>query len=88
MKQYTINKKYQQFNDFLRGELHRQNITQKQVSIWLNISPSCVSDRINGRKEWTVKEILSLCELMGKELELNKKEVRLCESRTSQIKDL
>lgn len=89
MKQYSINKKYQQFNDFLRGELLRKKISQEKVARWLNLSQQSVSKRLLGETEWTVREIMSLYELMEIEHEwTEKKEVRLCTSRTSQIKDV
>lgn len=71
MKQNSIEKKYRQFNDHIRGELRRRKINQKQVATWLNIPQSCVSQRINGETEWTMREIISLYELMEIEHEWN-----------------
>ena len=64
MKQYSVDKKYRQFNDFLRGELRRKHLSQEQVAEWLNLSRTGISKRLNGEVEWGLKEIMSLFDLM------------------------
>ena len=64
MKQYTIDKQYRQLNDFIRGELRRKKISQEKVANWLNLSRTGISKRLSGEVEWSLKEIMSLYELM------------------------
>lgn len=64
MKQNSIDKKYRELNDFIRGELKRQKISQDKAAHWLNISRASFSYRMCGKIEWTVREILSLFELL------------------------
>ena len=71
MKQNSIDKKYVKFNDFLRGELKRRKVSQKQVATWLNLPRSSISKRLSGEVEWTMREIISLYELMEIEHEWN-----------------
>ena len=71
MKQYSIDKKYVQFNDYLRGELRRRKLSQSQVAIWLNLPQTSVSQRLSGKTEWTLREIMSLYELMEIEHDWN-----------------
>ena len=71
MKQNSIDKKYVKFNDYLRGELRRRKLSQSQVAIWLNLPQTSVSQRLSGKTEWTVREIMSLYDLMEIEHEWN-----------------
>ena len=56
---------YQALCDFLRGEMRRQKIKQEVVATWLNIPPSAVSKRLSGQNEWTMREVISVFELLG-----------------------
>ena len=71
MKQNSIDKKYLQFNDYLRGEMRRRKISQKQAATWLNLTQASVSMKLTGKVEWTMREIISLYELMEIEHEWN-----------------
>ena len=64
MKQNSIDKKYRELNDFIRGELKRQKISQDKAAHWLNISRASFSYRMCGKIEWSLREILSLFELL------------------------
>ena len=65
MKQNSIDKKYRELNDYIRGEMRRKKISQEKAANWLNISRASLSYRINGKIEWSLREILSLFELLG-----------------------
>ena len=88
MKEYTINKKYEQFNDFIRGELKRRKLSQASVAHWLNLPQTSISQRLSGTTDWTLREIMSLFELMEIEHEWTEKRSSASENRTSQIKDV
>ena len=65
MKQNSIDKKYRELNDYIRGEMRRKKISQEKAANWLNLSRASLSYRINGKIEWSLREILSLFELLG-----------------------
>lgn len=67
MKYNMTDVKYRQLNDFIGGELKRQKIKQTEVATWLNIPQTGVSRRLSGETEWSVREVISLFELLGVE---------------------
>lgn len=65
MKQNSINKKYRQFNNFIRDSMKDKGINQTQAAEWLNLTQASVSMKLTGKTEWTMREIISLYELLG-----------------------
>lgn len=65
MKQNSTEKKYNQLNDHIRGEMIRQSISQETVANWLNTTQACVSQKLCGKREWTAREVISIHELLG-----------------------
>ena len=65
MKQNSTDKKYNQLNDHIRGEMIRRNISQGEVANWLNLTQGCVSQKLCGKVEWTAREVISVHELLG-----------------------
>lgn len=64
---------YNKINDFLRCELRRKKITQKQAADYLGIRQDGLSRRLSGQIEWSLREIIKIYELLGENLWQNKK---------------
>ena len=65
MKFESVNRKYQKLNDFIRGEMRRQKVTQEALAYRLNITPISVSNKLNGKTEWSAREIINIYEFLG-----------------------
>ena len=65
MKFNTTSKQYRQLNDFIRGELKVKNISQKDLAYMLNLPQSGVSDRLSGKTDWTLWEILNVFAILN-----------------------
>ena len=68
MKFESVNKKYNQLNDFIRGEIKRQHYSQEDIAYRLNLPRVSISNRLNGKSEWTAREIIDLMEFLGVEV--------------------
>lgn len=64
MKTNETDKKYRKLNDFIRGEMRRKKISQEKAANWLNMSRASFSYRICGKIEWSLREVISLFELL------------------------
>lgn len=64
MKFNKVSRDYNQLNDYLRGELSRKKISQEALAYSLNISRVSVSNKLSGKKDWTVWELLNIFELL------------------------
>lgn len=64
MKFNKVSRDYNQLNDYLRGELRRKKISQEALAYSLNISSVSVSNKLSGKKDWTVWELLNIFELL------------------------
>lgn len=64
MKFYTIDRKLNNFNDFIRGELKRKKISQSDCAYRLGIPQSALSYRLSGHTEWTLREVFLMCEIL------------------------
>ena len=65
MKFESVNKKYNRLNDFIRGEMNRQHYSQEDIAYRLNLPRVSISNRLNGKSEWTAREIIDLMEFLG-----------------------
>lgn len=52
------------YNDWLRGELARRRIKQKDMATYLHIDQPGLSRRLQGRVTWTFKEVLSVLDYL------------------------
>ena len=50
----------------LRGEMAKKGYAQKDLCKLLNLCESQVSKRMNGKTEFTIKEVVKICEWLGK----------------------
>lgn len=58
---------YRKFNDFVRGELARQNYTQLDLAELLGLDRSSISLKLNGKVEWSLRESLKTLEFLNAE---------------------
>ena len=67
MKFNQTSKQYNQLNDFIRGEMNRQRISQDSLAYSLNLTRVSVSRKLSGKVDWTLWEILNIFEILGVE---------------------
>lgn len=65
----TIGRQLQHFNDFVRGEIKRQQTTQEALAEYLGCDQSTLSCMIRGTTCWKFKNVLKTCEFFGTSLE-------------------
>ncbi len=65
----TIGKQLRHFNDFVRGELRRRNETQEGLAAYLDVNRSTLSYRLNGKIEWSFRDVLKTCEYLDRQIE-------------------
>lgn len=64
MKFNESDKTYRQLNDWLRGELKRKGIKQEDVAYRLNLQQASISQKLSGKVEWTLREIIIVYEML------------------------
>ena len=65
MKFNKTSQDYRQLNDFIRGEMKRQKISQDDMAYGLNLTQSVISRKLSGETEWTLWEVLNVFERLG-----------------------
>lgn len=61
----TEQRESNRFNDFVRGELRRQNLRHSDLATELSLPTVSVTNRINGVSRWTLPEIISTLSFLG-----------------------
>ena len=61
--------KVRRFNDWIRGELKRQNKNQTELAYYIGTDQSGLSLRMNEKRTWTLKEYFNVLEFFGKKAE-------------------
>jgi len=69
MKFYSVDRKVNKFNDYVRGELKRNHISQSDAAYRLGIPQSGLSNRLSGKVEWTMREVFMLADIININLE-------------------
>lgn len=69
MKFNKISQDYKQLNDFIRGEMKRQKISQENLAYSLNLTRVSVTRKLSGKVDWTVWEIFNVFEILGVKFE-------------------
>lgn len=59
-------KENHRFNDFVRGELHRQGLRFEDLANELCLPTPSITNRINGRSRWTLGEVISTLSFLGR----------------------
>lgn len=52
------------FSDFVRGELKRQGKQQQDLADCLNVTRECVTLKINGKRKWTLSDMILALEFL------------------------
>ena len=64
-----VETKYRKFNDWLRGELSRRKMKQKELAEYLGIEQPTLSCRLNGTIKWDFWDVLEVLDLFETSLE-------------------
>ena len=64
MKQYSVTQKKNRVNDTIRGTMKRKKLTQEEVAYRLGMERSCLARRLAGQTEWTLCELILVCEIL------------------------
>lgn len=59
---------YRRFNDFIRGELRRKRLNQEDLANYLNVNRSTLTNRLNGRIEWSLRDAFKAVEFLEADL--------------------
>ena len=65
MKFNKTSQDYRQLNDFIRGEMKRQKVSQGNLAYSLNLTQASISQKLSGQTEWTVWELLNVFDYLG-----------------------
>lgn len=60
---------YRRFNDWLRGEMHRRGMRQDDLAEYLGCARSTLGFRLNGRIEWSFRDVLKVLDLLDARIE-------------------
>ena len=83
MKFNKTSQEYRQLNDFVRGEMKRQKISQDDVAYSLNLSQASISQKLSGKTEWTLWEMFNVFELLGVYFDYRNKDQELHRCKTA-----
>lgn len=62
------------FSDVVRGELRRQNKRHRDLADELSISQVAATNKINGKSEWSLSEVIQTVRFLGIEYVFGRKE--------------
>jgi len=65
MKFNKTSQEYKQLNDYVRGEMKRQKISQGDIAYELNLDQSVISRKLSGETDWTLWEMFNVFERLG-----------------------
>ena len=57
---------------FIRDEMRKQKVSQENLAYSLNITQSGISDRLSGKVEWSLWQILNVFDILGIEFDYEK----------------
>ena len=72
MKFNKVSKQYKQLNMYVREEMRKQKVSQEHLAYSLNITQSGISDRLSGKTEWSLWQILNVFDILGIEFDYEK----------------
>ena len=72
MKFNKLSQDYRKLNDYIRGEMKRQKISQGEMAYRLNLTQASVSYKLSGTSDWTVWELMNVFEILGIEFDYGK----------------
>ena len=65
MKINKVSKQYKQLNIDIREEMRNQKISQENLAYSLNMTQAAISQKLSGKVEWSLWEILNVFDILG-----------------------
>lgn len=65
MKINKVSKQYKQLNMEIREEMRNQKISQENLAYSLNMTQAAISQKLSGKVEWSLWEILNVFDILG-----------------------
>ena len=65
MKINKVSKQYKQLNMDIREEMRNQKISQENLAYSLNMTQAAISQKLSGKVEWSLWEILNVFDILG-----------------------
>ena len=65
MKINKVSKQYKQLNMNIREEMRTKKISQKDIAYRLNQSQANISQKLSGKVDWTMWEVLNVFDILG-----------------------
>lgn len=69
MKFYSVDRKLNRFNDYVKRIMKEKKLNQNDVAYRLGISQAALSMRLNRQISWSLSETILLCEILDTSLE-------------------
>ena len=63
-----VGRNCRRYNDFIRGELRRKKLKQEDLADYLNVNRSTITNRLNGRIEWSLRDAFKAAEFLDVDL--------------------
>lgn len=73
MKFNKVSQDYKQLNMFIREEMRIKKISQESLAYSLNITQKSISNKLSGKTDWTVWEILNVFDVLGIDFDYKEK---------------
>jgi transcriptional regulator with XRE-family HTH domain len=73
MKFNKVSQDYKQLNMFIREEMRIKKISQESLAYSLNITQKSISNKLSGKTDWTVWEILNAFDVLGIDFDYKEK---------------
>lgn len=68
MKFNELSRNYKQLNMFIRETMRTKKVSQADIAYMLNLTQASVSNKLSGKTEWTVWELMNVFEYLGIQL--------------------
>lgn len=65
MKTNKVSQEYTKLNYFIRGEMKRKKLSQDSLAYTLNLTQKSISNKLSGKTDWTMWEIMNVFEILN-----------------------
>ena len=73
MKFNKVSQDYKQLNMFIRDVMREKKISQESLAYSLNQTQGNISQKLSGKTDWTMWEILNVFEVLGIDFDYKEK---------------
>ena len=73
MKFNKVSQDYKQLNMFIRDEMRTKKISQESLAYSLNLTQKSISNKLSGKTDWTVWELMNAFEVLGIDFDYKEK---------------